>query len=615
MKKIIFSNTPKILFQHPVGWSILALVFLVSFSFFPALNNDFVYWDDQYYVTENPLLTSPTWAHFKMLTNTIISLNYHPLTMMSLWVNAFFSGTQDAFPYIATNLFFHLLNTLLVFFFIRKIYSKSNLVAFVTALIFAIHPMHVESVVWVSERKDVLYTFFFLLASMQYLKYIETQKVKNLWVTFLFFSLSASAKATAVAFVPVLFLLDFYTQKKWKTSKIYFEKIPFILLALLVGWIAVNVQAGGNFYGLLERTSDATALSQSLNKSFWEKLSVASYGLLFYLEKFICPFDLAALHPYSSVLDKTYFSYLPWFGFSFLIVLLYSFFKNTKVAFGLGFFLLPLLLVLQFIPVGVAIVAERYTYLPYLGLGFLTALFLKNLQPFISKWGTISILILLTGFLAHRTRIQVKLWKNHTSLFSNVVKIYPKNAYAREYLATGLWMEGELDSAIFHLEYAINELNYNNTFAFEQLAICWDDKNEPEKALAFFDKAVELDSTNFTARYHRSLTLISFDPAAALEDLNACQNSNHQKLRQLIYEPRARCHGALGNYENALADFSKALEFTATEEERKMIFYNRGITFELMHNAGKAIENYKQAMKIDPSFEDAQARISLLENR
>ena len=139
---------------------ILALVVITAICFLPMLRNGFTNWDDEFYVINNQLLRGPDWTG---IFSTPVVSNYHPLTIISLAINFGISGT-DPSSYMVFNLLLHLANTGLVFYFILQLSSGKNYVAAFTALIFGIHPMHVESVAWVSERKDLLYTLFFLLS-------------------------------------------------------------------------------------------------------------------------------------------------------------------------------------------------------------------------------------------------------------------------------------------------------------------------------------------------------------------------------------------------------------------------------------------------------------------
>jgi hypothetical protein len=186
-------------------WLIPVLV-VTGISFLPMLSNGFTNWDDDIYVTRNQLLKGPDWN--AIFTQASAS-NYHPLTMATLAFNYAISGV-DPFSYHFVNWLLHILNTGLVFLFIHKISGKKIYVAAFVALIFGVHPMHVESVAWVSERKDVLYTFFFLLALLKYWRFLETNKRANLIYCFVFFILSLLSKPAAVILPIVLLLLDYW---------------------------------------------------------------------------------------------------------------------------------------------------------------------------------------------------------------------------------------------------------------------------------------------------------------------------------------------------------------------------------------------------------------------
>ena len=168
------------------GICIGVLIVAVFIAFSGGFNNEFVNWDDQTYIKLNYLVTKPN-GHWAEAWNSHIALNYAPLTITSLMINSDIFGFESARSFIITNVLIHLLNVLLVFWFVLLLLkNKSEIllsktgkplfVAFVTALLFAIHPMRVESVVWVSERKDVLYSFFLLSACINYLKYLYSEK-------------------------------------------------------------------------------------------------------------------------------------------------------------------------------------------------------------------------------------------------------------------------------------------------------------------------------------------------------------------------------------------------------------------------------------------------------
>src|SRR5215204_3772919 len=161
--------------------SLLPWLLLVSgitaICLFPMLQNEFTNWDDEYYVINNPMLRGPDW---KAIFSQQVLGNYHPLTILSYAFNYSISKL-DPFSYFLVNYLLHMVNTLLVFYFIWNISGNNKFIAAFVALLFGIHPMHVESVAWVAERKDVLYTLFFLLSLLQYWRYLLTNKKKHFW--------------------------------------------------------------------------------------------------------------------------------------------------------------------------------------------------------------------------------------------------------------------------------------------------------------------------------------------------------------------------------------------------------------------------------------------------
>jgi len=233
-------------------WLLPILVF-TGICFFPMLKNQLTNWDDEFYVVQNALLRGPDWTG--IFSKPIVS-NYHPITIATLAANYSMTGL-DASSYLITNLLLHLINTGLVFYFIWLISGKKLWVAAFTAIVFGIHPMHVESVAWVSERKDVLYTLFFLISLIQYWRFLTTSKSKYLIYCFLFFALSLLSKPAAIILPFVIVLLDYWYGRPIGKRSI-FEKIPFLFLALVFAVITVKLQsktaiAGLNFYPLWSR--------------------------------------------------------------------------------------------------------------------------------------------------------------------------------------------------------------------------------------------------------------------------------------------------------------------------------------------------------------------------
>src|SRR6188508_1794336 len=249
----------------------------------PMLSNGFTNWDDDVYVTSNLIIKAPDW---EAIFTRPSAYNYHPLTMLTLAFNYAVSA-MDPFSYHLVNWLLHILNTALVFLFIYKISGRKIFVAAFASLIFGIHPMHMESVAWISERKDVLYACFFLLALLQYWNFLETGKRSKFLYCFIFFILSLLSKPAAIILPFVLLLLDYWHSRSFNW-KVLAEKIPFFIFSLLLGFITVKVQAAEAIVGL-----DIYPL--------WARFFFACYTIMIYAARFFVPYPLSAFHPYPSV--------------------------------------------------------------------------------------------------------------------------------------------------------------------------------------------------------------------------------------------------------------------------------------------------------------------------
>jgi len=602
--KIQIHNKMKFL----LGVALLVILTLIAYS--SSFDNQFVNWDDQFYVTSNILITNSTWTSFKELLTRVVSLNYHPITTISLWINAFMFGVESAVPFVVTNVIFHILNSVLVLLLVFKLTQNNFFIALFTALVFAVHPMHVESVVWVSERKDVLYAFFFLLSLISYSKYLAHFQSRYLILCFVFFLFSCLSKAMAVSLVPCLFAVDYLRGRKLKNLKLIFEKIPFFLAAIFFGVIALDVQAGGDFYGFLTLSENANAI-ESHSLSIIDRIGNGFFSNFYYLYRFFFPGGFSPFHPYSLIEN-----YPSWIYGLFNLVLLSSLilsfaYKQRLIAFGLTFYICTIALVLQCIPVGSAIVAERYTYLPYIGLSIVLAVLIEHLvkvkHNYLIKFG----LNFFIFFLILKTYKQSSIWHNHVSLFKQAVEVYPNDAFSRKTLASGLWNNGSLDEAIYHTEFAINKLGLVTSSAFELLANCYSDKGDSNKAVSYFNTSIDIDSANVTARYHRGLELVRINPKLAIDDFDFCENTNNSYVKPLLFTPRGRAYGMLGDHKNALVNFDKAIEYFPNDEHN---YLDKAITLENLFRLDEAEDIYKNILNKKPNEQFAIDRLKIIYN-
>lgn len=411
-------------------YGIMVLLFFISLAtFFHLIKSDFIYtWDDGVYVTNNRLLRDISWQgiinifsygdDFQKIIN-----NYHPLTILSLALNYKISGLSPA-SYHVTNMVFHGFNAILAFIFVYLLGRRKMWPAVISGLLFAVHPMHVESVAWISERKDVLYAFFFLAGSIAYLEYLKDEKTWKLGIALLFFIFSCLSKAMAVPFPLVLLLIDYF-QRRRLSWRLVIEKIPFFIIALVIGFMSVHLQS-------------MSAINKFETFTLYQRTMHASYGFIAYILKFIDPSDLSAFYPYPAI---TTTGLLP-FSFRvapyiFLVVSGILIWLSTRkgeiariIVFGFLFYFFTIALVLQFLSVGKAIMADRYAYIPYLGLSFilgmLTDYFIhkKSFAKYIGyglATGTLIMCIVFSFMTFERTKV----WKNDIALWSNALSQYP----------------------------------------------------------------------------------------------------------------------------------------------------------------------------------------------
>jgi len=542
----------------------------------PMLKNGFTNWDDDVYVTNNLIIKSPDWG---VIFTQPSAYNYHPLTMLTLAFNYAISG-MDPFSYHFVNWLFHILNTSLVFLFIYKISGRKVFVAAFTSLIFGIHPMHMESIAWISERKDVLYTCFFLLAMLQYWSFLETGKRPKLLYCFLFFILSLLSKPAAIILPFVLLLLDYWYGRSF-TWKVWAEKIPFFIFSLLFGFITIKVQSSEAIVGL-----DTYPL--------WTRFFFACYTIMIYTARFVVPYPLSAFHPYPSV-DSLGLPILlsPIFMIA-LLVLLWLKRKDKLVVFSLLFFIVNLLLVVQFVSIGLTIVSERYTYVPYIGLSFLVAMWLnKHLDSKSASFiKTIPFIIgIIFGFISFQ---RTKVWKDGDTLWSDVVKHYPDAATPRsnhaDYLRKMAALPAYKSQADELLRKALEEssmaikLKPTHIKAYVNRQNIYLVLGKDSLAMADAETLLKLEPSNSQAFYTKGFAYMRFDREdSSLFWFNKSIEANPNA--DFVLNSRGTLlFNKFKRYNEAIADFTRAIELNPKGE----YFYNRSNCYFRMGDIVKA---------------------------
>ena len=531
------------------------LVALTVITLWPTLSNGWVNWDDEGYVLDNPLVHHLSWNSIRqMFTTTQIMGLYHPLTLISLAADYHLAGANPMMFHVS-NLILHLINVILVFAVFRSI-TKSNTVSFVTALLFAVHPMHIESVAWISSRKDLLYVMFFFLGIRAYLEYHRSVNYTSRWyiLTILLFVSALLSKATAVIFPVVLLLFDYLENRKF-TRRILFEKVPFFVLALIFGGLAIYTQQEGN------------ALQSEHTQSVLQRAVTGIYGLTMYLIKAIIPFKLSAFHPYPNTASGQlpgyfYVLLIPIIGLTIYLVKQHR--HNRQIVFGLGFFLVSILPLVQFFPVGQAIIADRYSYISYIGLFYLAGLLVSGFTEnkvsvrsnlYLSMSIVYAVVLMLLAFQ------RSKVWMNGNSLWTDVIEKYPDDYFAYGSRAN-YWMgQGNLDAALVDYNASIERFPCFAEALNNRGLIYWQMGDDTE-AMQSFNQAIQCDITIADAYTNRGLIFLN-----------------------------------QGKYDLAMLEFNRSIELDQTVAA---VYYNRGLVFQRLEDVINAVQDYSTAIHLDP---------------
>ena len=569
-------------------WLALAALSVLTFVvFFPSLKCEFTNWDDGTYVTENPMIWKLDGRAIKEIFTTPVSLNYHPLTILSLAIDYTFDKLNPYY-YHLNNVLIHILNVLLVFFFIRIFLEGYNrravsesfrpdpfTVAFITAAFWAIHPMRVESVTWVAERKDVLYMFFFLLSMIFYLRFIEEKKTKWMIVCFLLFIGSCLSKGMAVVLPAVLILIDWFygntkTIKQFLHSLV--RKLHFFITSIAFGIAAYYIQSHG-------------AIAAFGTFSLFQRLTFGCYGFIMYLWKLILPFSLSAFYPYPFTdaqgnIPAIYYA-SPFIVLIMAAVIFFLLRKNQTIGkilvFGFAFYFITIALVLQFISVGSVIMADRYAYASYTGIFFIVGCFYDYVKKFFSSSvSTIfaGALIIIAGYFSYLTHERTKVWTNAETLWTDAMNQFPFIEIAYENRGIYYKDHNLLDKMLKDYEFVTQKLNSKNEKIWSNLGNLYGLMKEFDKSLNAYSKAIEYNPANSSTYLNRAITYSMMGKyAESLPDFD--KSLELAPNVALTYKNRAYTLMQLGQFDKSVKDYDKALELFSYDT---LSYLNRGIS-------------------------------------
>ncbi len=595
------SETPSI--EHRAfgeGWDLPIYAFLVLATFtafWPVQNYSFLGYDDHQYVTDNEHVKGGITAQGVIWAFTTgHASNWHPLTWLSHMLDCQLFGTDPGRHHL-TSLLIHTISSVLLFGVFKKMTGAVWLSGFVAA-VFALHPLHVESVAWIAERKDVLSGLFWVLTMAVYLRYVGRHSIGSYVATIFVFALGLMAKPMLVTLPFVLLLLDYWPLERLKLSNLrglVAEKAPLLILSAISSVITFVVQRSG---GAVIQMEEVPIVIRAAN-------GLISY--LIYISKMFWPSRLAAFYAYT--FDKSspwlaVFAALVVAGISVLAVVLAG--RHRYVPVGWFWYVGTLVPVIGLVQVGTQARADRYTYIPSIGISIIVA---WGAAELLGKWRYRKAVLaisaaVVTAAMLLSARMQVRYWQDSLTLFRRAVEVTRGNYVGHAGLGKALHARGKLDEAISQYNQALR-IKPNYTIARYNLANALSRQGKKDEAIRHYREVLQIEPNN--ARAHNNL-------GNALSGQRKIDEAIIHYRRALEIEPdNPKVHNNLGSalaiqgdFDDAIGCFRRALQLKANDTEA---LYNLGYVFELQGQFDDATEYYQRALEIKPDKANARERL------
>jgi protein O-mannosyl-transferase len=568
----------------------LPLILIAAFIVFsPALKNDMINtWDDGLYITDNLLTDKLNAENIKAIFTQPVGNNYNPLPILVFALIRSTAGL-DPFLYHLINILFHLLCVALVFRLVCLL-DKKIFTAFIITALFAIHPMRVESVAWITELKDVMFASFYFAALIIYVLWLRGDR-RNvlLFISMLVLAtLSLLSKIQAVSLPLSMLLIDYLEKRPVKVSLII-EKIPFFVLSAASGILGIYfLQTGGSLI-INEKVSLA------------DRFFYGCYSLGNYFMKFILPINLSAYYPYpekeNGILPTLYYV-VPVLLILGAFLVYKKFRASRAVIFGLLFFLANIVFVLQVVGAGKAFMADRFTYVAYFGLFFLTANVFQNfierkqVQAAFVKGAVIAYVLIMAVMSYQRTMV----WKNSETLWTDCIEKYPRADVA--YDNRGIYYRSIKQNQKALSDYnMVLKINPRYPLTYNNRGNVYFDNGQDDLALADYNKAIALDSTQVKTYTNRALIYLrKQENAKAEKDFEKALSLNANYA--MVYFNRGLYFDAINANEKAAADFTRYLQMKPADDG---IHNSLGISYQKMNQHQKAIECFLRANQLNPA--------------
>ena len=607
-------------------WKIIACLFLVVATlavYAEVKNHQFVNYDDGLFVTDNPMVQGglTLYGLIGAFTSACAGL-WHPLTMLSHLLDCQLFGLHPGGHHL-TSLLFHIANTLLLFLWLQRTTGALG-PSFLVAALFALHPLHVESVAWVAERKDVLSTFFWLLTMWAYVWYVEAPGLGRYLLTLVCFILGLMAKPMLVTLPFVLLLLDYWPLHRWRLNRsaavspskgpsrvspdrkthqgvsikrLAWEKAPLFALAALFSIVTFFAE------------KEVGAVTSLQDLAFTSRLANALAGYLSYLGQMFWPVHLAVLYPLPRHNLPIWQALAAGLTLAVLSLLaLRQARRHPYLAVGWLWYLGTLLPVIGLVQVGGQAMADRYTYVPFIGLFIMVAYGMADLG---ARWRVPRFLLpvgagVVLSALMICSWVQVGYWRDSISLYEHTLKVTSSNPLIQSNMGLALAAQGKMDQALAHYAEALR-LNPDLADTHNNLGMALAAQGKMDQAMAQYAEALRLKPG--LARAHNNLGL-------ALAGQGKMDQAMAQYAEALRLKPDfAGAHNNLGlalaaqgKMDQAVAQYAEALRL---QPDLAKVHNNLGLALAAQGKMDQAMAQYAEALRLDPDYAEAHNSLGL----
>jgi protein O-mannosyl-transferase len=621
------------------------LVLVTAAVFWQVRSFDFVRYDDDKYVTENRHVQAGltrggiAWAFQSVYAN-----NWHPLTWLSHMLDCQLFATNPGGHHL-TNLFLHIINTLLLFFVLKRMTDLPWRSAFVAAL-FAIHPLHIESVAWVAERKDVLSTLFFMLTVLAYVRYVERPGIYRYLAVPLFFAMGLMSKPMLVTMPFVLLLLDF-----WPLGRLHLEGSLFktdgsglkaagdgdeirSVMGLVIEKIPLFILAGASICVTL--FAQWSGIAPIVSLPFATRISNALVSYISYTGKMIWPYDLAVFYPYPESIPLWQVG-----GAVLLLILVTAAAVRLRnrypyVIAGWLWYLGTLVPVIGLVQVGYQSMADRYTYLPMIGLFIAIAWIVPDL---LVRWrfrriALTALAVCVIAALMTASLFQIRYWQNSMTMFARALSVTKNNFVIETNMGASLAEQGKFGEAITHYQEALRikpddfEARYNLANALARQGKLDEAvshyagilQTQPDSAAVHNNMGIalsQLGRTDEAVDHFREAIRIKpdfQDAGSNLEKALMGQTRTKKSVAEKVAIPPADPNSAEGQLRTGLSLFQEGKADEAIPKFEEALRLNPklvaahislGLIMAQKRNLDKAIEYFRKALKIKPDIAEA----------